>query len=253
MKVKKLIPTVVFILAILLPHLGFASERTKPYNKYKHFRPPAADGFLQQIRRPFRLNEPRDQVYERICEAAERNLPLLSCPPIFTDRVTRRNFLPPPVIAADLPHMRIAIFIDRVEHQAITGGGIGQDPDAQFDDFWLFWDVESDVAVENFPGKFTGLPVNLNPGEVWNPGVSQPIFSGFVENGCSLDTVVEVKLTSQVHRELVGAISEVQLVDTIVSTGNFIVSYSQNASEGTDAVSRFIFGGTAKAYCVATL
>lgn len=253
MKIRIFFSIVVIVLALAIQHSVLAAERSATFNKYLFLGQSSEERFLYPIRRPVRLTEPRDPVFERICAEAESSLKFLSCPLKLTDQVTRKSFLPPPVIAADLPHLRLAILIDRIEHQAVSGGGIGQDSADQFDDFAMFWDVESEAATEAHPDEFVFLPVNLNAGEVWNPGVGQPIFSGTVANGCSSETVIDVKLTSFVQRELIGNIAEVQLQDMVVGNGSYVVSYTIRATEGTGAVSDFIFGGYANAYCTAQI
>lgn len=219
-------------------------------------------GFLERARQPRGLVGRNDPLFDHICKSAEAFLEPLNCPLTLTERVSVRNFLPPPIIAADLPHLRLDIVLNRMEHQAVSDGGVTADPDpVNFsDDLYATWRIQSAGATAQFP-DFTdpdqedlGLPVPQNPGEVWdNLDHANLLYQGVIRNGCSTSTVFDVELVSAVIRLNGMTLGEVQLQDEVVGSGFYVFSYTIRATDPNGGVSDFIFSGDARAYCTSTL
>jgi hypothetical protein len=196
-------------------------------------------------------------LFDYICELAERFIVPLKCAPTVTDQVEVKNFLPPPIIAAELPHLRLDIFLTRMEHQAVSGGGVPVDAiDFNDDDIWAHWKIQSAAATTSKPGPADepfGMPIPQNPGEVWliEEYHQFALFRGVISNGCSNTTVFDVDLVSDVFRLSNITLGAVHLQDEVVGNGFYVFSYTITATDPDGGVSDFIFSGDAIAYCTA--
>jgi len=211
------------------------------------------DDLLRPTRKPSRLVGEEDPALDRFCQSPDALPTRVDCAPTLTDTVAVRNFLPPPVIVANLPHLRLDIVLTRMENQAVSGGGISVDPEDYYDSPWATWYIESSVSTSSIPAVGDdpfGLPVPPNPGEVWdNLDHANALYQGIIENGCSASTVFDVSLDSAVIRYDGATLGDVLLFDEVVGTGFFVFAYTIRATDEDGAVSDFLFSGDARAYC----
>ena len=132
---------VVAFLVYVLAASSSACTATKP-TYFTAKEPRNSKGFLTSSNMIKKLTVSVDPLYERVCELARSTAPRLSCPGFTHGLPAEKGFQPPLEISADLPHLRLIIAIDRVEHVPVSGDGIFQD--------WISWQITSN-ALSRFP------------------------------------------------------------------------------------------------------
>ncbi len=107
-------PTILGVLAagVLLTHVPLdAQVKTRRF-----LRPSTTTGDV--VYRP-------QSIVKGLCDRVVGLREFVPCPPSLSGRVPARAFLPPPVIAADLPHLRMDLVLKRIENKVVSGLGVG--------------------------------------------------------------------------------------------------------------------------------
>lgn len=183
----------------------------------------------------------------RLCHLVAGLRKGLPCPPTLTGRVPAWAFQPPPVLVADVPHLRMDLVLKRIENKVVSGLGVGNvEPGPPY--YGATWQFSS-IAATDEVNPVSSLPVPT-PGQVMDvePGTSV-LFSGVIANGCSPATVFD----ASGHTEIVttdpdGFFGATDVSDAVTGHGYYNFKYVVGASHA-HGLSDFIFSGDANVYC----
>jgi len=186
-------------------------------------------------------------IVKGLCDRVVGLRKFVPCPPSLSGRVPARAFLPPPVIAADLPHLRMDLVLKRIENKVISGLGVGnlEPPPPFYAATWQF----SSIAATDQVQPLASLPVP-DPGATSDlePGTSV-MYSGVIANGCSPLTLFDVSgFTTIVTTDPDAEFGTLNLSDTVTGNGYYNFWYAVRATHA-HGESDFVFSGDANVYC----